>query len=134
MGAPGSGREPDYALEPRALENGIGWFLDPVIEGLRGIDGLYAAARDEVVAAHASERPGWFGGEGTGEVRAASSSFLNEVAWQLQLLAGDQSELLASLRDYRSVLIGHIAWARETDGRAAERFRAIERDLDERGR
>jgi hypothetical protein len=133
MGAPGAGREPDFALDPDLLEDGIKWFLDPVIHALTKLERDYATAHAEVAAAHASETPGWFGGEGNGEVRSASSSFLNEVAWQLQQLSDDQTELLASLRDYRAVLASHATWAKETDERAAERFRAIERDLDARG-
>jgi hypothetical protein len=133
MGAPDAGPDPDYALDPDRLEVAIEWFLTPLINDLARLAKSYAAAHVEVGDAHASEMPGWFGGEGNGEVRSASSSFLNEVTWQVQQLADDQTQLLASLRDYRSMLVRHIAWARETDERVAERFRAIERDLDARG-
>ncbi|MGH3758980.1 hypothetical protein [Actinophytocola sp.] len=40
-----------------------------------------------VLASWSGASAGWFGGEGNGEVRPASSSFLNEVTWQLQRLA-----------------------------------------------
>jgi hypothetical protein len=47
----------------------------------------YSAAQGEVRSANASEAPGWFGGEGSGVVRAATNSFLGEVTHQLEQLA-----------------------------------------------
>lgn len=123
------GPPPDYALSPETLEDGIDAYLAPVIRDLVPVNDGYSSAHADVAAAHANEAPGWFGGEGNGEIRSATSSFLNEVAWQLQQLAGDQTELLGSLREYEAFLRSHITWARETDEKHAENFRAIHREL-----
>lgn len=130
---PEPGPQPDYALNPGALEVGIKKYLEPAIKDLVEVSDSYTAAHTEVVTAHDTEAVGWFGGDGNGEVRTASSSFLNEAAWQLQQLAGDQAELLASLQEYMAFLRAHIQWATQTEQKIANSFRAIERDLLERG-
>ncbi|MDQ3790447.1 MAG: hypothetical protein M3422_24825 [Actinomycetota bacterium] len=123
------GPQPDYALNPGTFEKGIDRYLEPVVRDLAAVSDSYSSAHVDVAAAHANETPGWFGGEGNGEIRSATSSFLNEAAWQLQQLAGDQAELLGSLREYEAFLRAHIKWARETDEKHAENFRAIHREL-----
>ena len=126
---PEPGQEPDYALIPDALDKGIDKYLTPVIDDLAVISDGYTGAHGDVSSAHADEAVGWFGGEGNGEIRAATSSFLNEATWQLQQLAGEQAELLASLREYEAFLRSHIQWATQNEEKIANRFRAIERDL-----
>lgn len=123
------GPPPDYALNPDTLETGIALYLDPLIADLGVVRDSYASAHAEIATAHATEAPGWFGGEGNGDVRAASSSFLNEVEWQLQRVAGEQTELVASLQEYAAFLRAHIQWARETDQKHADNFHAIHREL-----
>ena len=130
----GGGTKPDYAIDTQGLADGIKRFLDPVIRGLRESRDSFNAARDEVRSAHDASTPGWFGGEGSGDVRPACSSFLNEVTWQLQLLSKDQADLVGSLEEYKAFLEGHIDWIRNTESRIANRFKAIQRELDERGR
>ena len=123
----------DYAIDPDAMEEGIRRYLWPVTAQLTGVRVRYETARAEVKAAHDSEAPGWFGGAGHGDIRFASSSFLNAVEWQLRQLVQDQSELEVSLEEYQAMLEAHVKWARETDGNAANRFRAIGNDLDRLG-
>src|SRR4051812_23622862 len=107
----------DYSIDSKALEDGIRRFLEPVIKGLRESRDSFAAAHGQVKAGHDGSAPGWVGGEGNGEVRAASSSFLNEVAWQLEQLKTDQADLVASLEEYEAALRGHIDWIRNTENR-----------------
>lgn len=122
-----------YALNPDHMEQSIQQFLTPVIDKLANIGSGYVAAQGEVEAAYGSETPGWFGGEGNGEVKLACGAFLGEVKDQLAALVADQNELTTSLQDYRTMLLQHIQWARETDEQRAQDFRAIERQLDELG-
>ena len=117
----------EYRLSPTGLEDGIRRFLTPVIDRLTGLRDGYRAAHDEVKSAHDRQAPGWFGGEGNSVVPPASSSFLNEVEWQLRQLVAEQAEMVTSLDEYRTMLRGHIDWAIRTDDENAERFRAIER-------
>jgi hypothetical protein len=131
---PEPGPQPDYAINPGALDSGIKTYLEPVVKDLAEVSASYASAHTEVATAHDNETVGWFGGEGNGEVRTATSSFLNEAAWQLQQLAGDQAELLASLREYEAFLRAHIQWATQTEQKIANSFQAIERDFFGRGR
>lgn len=119
-----------YMLAPDHMEESIRWYLVPVKDRLRAIAGIYQAAHDQARAAHDEETPGWFGGEGHGHVRPATSSFLNEVAYQLGELAADQDKLATSLRGYHDMLMTHIKEARERDEAHAENFRAIHRELD----
>jgi hypothetical protein len=90
----------------------------------------YAAAHSEVKAAHDCEAPGWFGGEGNGRVKPATSSFLDEVGVQLEQLVADQSALASSLANYRAFLLDHADWARTTDRLQADRFQQIQRELE----
>lgn len=119
-----------YMLSPDHMEESIKWYLVPVKDRLRAIAGTYQAAHDEAKAAHDRETPGWFGGEGHGHVRPATSSFLNEVSYQLGELAADQDKLATSLQGYHDMLMAHIKEARERDEGHAENFRAINRELD----
>lgn len=123
-----------YQINPDHMELAIQEFLTPVIDTLAALGTRYGEARAEVTAAHQNQTPGWFGGEGNGEVIPASSSFLNEVGYQLGLLVADQNELTASLTNYRDGLLDHISWARKTDKAHAERFQSIARDLGQAGR
>jgi hypothetical protein len=123
----------DYAIQPKDVEDGIRRFLAPVISGLQNSRDSFAAAHSEVEAGRGDQGSGWFGGEGNGEVRAASNAFLEAVATQLAPLSDEQAELVTSLEEYEAGLRGHIDWIRTTEDRIANRFLAIERDLDERG-
>jgi hypothetical protein len=124
----------DYAINPDGMTQAIDWYLSPVIKDLGERSGTYANAHDAAATAHDSEAAGWFGGAGNGEVKLASSSFLNAAEWQLRQLVQDQAELVSSLQEYRTMLQGHINWARETDQKAADRFRAIDSHMDGLGR
>lgn len=126
---PEPGQEPDYALTPSVLDSNIEVYLKPVIADLGEVSASYSSAHAEVAAAHDNQSVGWFGGDGNGEVRTASSSFLNEASWQLQQLAGEQAELLASLQEYEAFLRSHTQWAAQNEEKIASRFRAIERDF-----
>lgn len=117
----------EYRLSPAGLEDGIRRFLTPVIDSLAGLRDGYAAAHGEVQSAHARRAPGWFGGEGNSVVPSASSSFFNEVEWQLRQLVAEQGEMVVSLEEYRTMLRGHMDWAVRTEEENAERFRAIDR-------
>lgn len=117
----------EYRLSPAGLEDGIRRFLAPVIDSLTGLRDGYLEAHGEVQSAHSRRAAGWFGGEGNSVVPPASSSFFNEVEWQLRQLVGEQTEMVASLEEYRTMLRGHIDWAVRTDDENAERFRAIDR-------
>lgn len=119
-----------YKLAPDHMEESIKWYLVPVKDRLRAIAGTYQAAHDQAQAAHDQETPGWFGGEGHGHVRPATSSFLNEVSYQLGELAGDQDKLATSLQSYHDMLVAHIKEARERDQGHADNFTAIHRELD----
>ncbi|MGH3880646.1 MAG: hypothetical protein ACRDSK_26775 [Actinophytocola sp.] len=66
-------------------------------------------------------------------MRAATGSFLDEVARQVELLATDQGELAASLTGYRAKLQKHMKWARDNDEKHADGFRQMHRELDARG-
>ena len=122
-----------YALDADHMGEAIARFLTPVIEELGALGGVYSAAHGEVAGASASQTPGWFGGEGSGVVRAASGSFLDEVARQVELLAADQAALSTSLTGYRAKLQKHMTWARDNDEKHAEGFRQIHRELEARG-
>jgi hypothetical protein len=135
MSTPDGGKpKVDYSIDPEGLEDGIRRFLEPVIKGLRESRDSFAAAHGQVKAGHAGSSPGWLGGEGNGEVRPASSSFLNEVTWQLEQLSGEQADLVSSLEEFEAALRGHIDWIRHTEDKITNRFLAIHRELDERGR
>lgn len=134
MSIPDSGTpQPDYAVKPEDIEDGVERFLDPVIRGLHVSRDSFTTASGDVKAAHDASTSGWFGGEGNGEVRPACSSFLNDVAWHLESLSRDQDELVGSLEEYKSMLLGHVDWIRNTEERITNRFLAIHRELDERG-
>lgn len=105
-----------------------------MVDDLGELRRSYSDAHAEVKSAHGSEALGWFGGEGHGQVKAATSSFLNEVGYQLEQLVADQSGLAWSLAGYRKFLQDHIAWARQHDQPQADRFLAIQRELDEFGK
>jgi hypothetical protein len=92
----------------------IARFLTPVIEELGALGGEYSAAHGEVAGASASQTPGWFGGDGSGVVRAVCGSFLDELARQVELLAADQAALATSLTGYRAKLQKHMKWAGTT--------------------
>jgi hypothetical protein len=128
--APKPGPNGVYALNPEHMKRGIELYLDPVIRDVEQLSASYTQAHDEVVAAHSTQAAGWFGGEGNGEVRPATSSFLNEMEWQLRQLAEDQRQLAASLQEYRNALQKHIQGAVAWDSENAERFHAIQRDLE----
>jgi hypothetical protein len=120
----------DYAINPPDMSRAIKWYLKPVVEKLAENSQSYDDAHAEVAAAHANEAAGWFGGEGNGRVRTATSSFLNALEWQLRRLVQDQTELATSLAEYRTMLEGHVEWATSTDQTIADRFIAIGNDLD----
>jgi hypothetical protein len=123
-----------YMLSPDHMEESIRWYLVPVKDRLRAIAGTYQAAHDQAKAAHDEETPGWFGGEGHGHVRPATSSFLNEVSYQLMELASDQDRLATSLQAYHDMLMAHIKEARDRDQAHADNFTAIHRELESGGR
>ncbi|HEV8555458.1 MAG TPA: hypothetical protein VGR06_03555, partial [Actinophytocola sp.] len=75
-----------YAISPDAMEQGIKWWLTPVVDNIKTISAGYTQAHAEVSTARDSETPGWFGGAGNNEVHWATSSFLNEAEWQLRQL------------------------------------------------
>jgi hypothetical protein len=129
----GASPDPDYAVDPVAMSQAIKWYLSPVIENIKQISTGFAAAHAEVKVAHDAESPGWFGGVGNGDIRMASSSFLNAAEWQLRQLTQDQAELAASLEEYQAVLYDVIERAQQTDQAVADRFRAIDRNLEEMG-
>jgi len=120
----------DYGINPSKMARAIEWYLVPVVTRLDQNSQSYSEAHAEVAAAHASETPGWFGGEGNGVVRTASSSFLNALEWQLRQLVQDQTELATSLHEYKDMLEAHLEWATSTDQAIADRFNAIGNDLD----
>jgi len=124
----------DYAIDPTNMQQGITWYLEPVTKRLEENGRAYTDAHADIASAHQSEAPGWFGGEGNGRVRPATSSFLNAVEWQLRQLIQDQTELTASLLEYKAMLEGHIEWATGTDKAIADRFISIGNDLDNLGR
>ncbi|HEX6353852.1 hypothetical protein [Actinophytocola sp.] len=132
MAAPENDPDKVYKLSPEHMEESIELYLDPVIQELRRIAGIYRAAHDQARAAHVEETPGWFGGEGNGHVKPAISSFLNEVTFQVSELVGDQDELVASLQNYRDMLQAHINQAVQNDLAHADQFIAIHRELDEK--
>jgi hypothetical protein len=133
MATPDSGPQPDYAIDPGGMRQGIQWYLAPVIEQLAKISSNYSAAHDEIKTAHDSQAPGWFGGHGNNEIQPVSSSFLNAAEWQLRQLVSDQAELHQSLADYKAMLEGHTAVAEDAEHRAASRFLAIDASLEQRG-
>lgn len=126
-----TGAQGFYAIDTNSLEAGIQLYVKPVIDDLAAVSGSYTGAHADVANAHATTAAGWFGGEGNGDVRAASSSFLNEAEWQLQRLAAEQGELLTSLQEYVAFLRAHMQWATETDQKFASNFQSIHKDLDE---
>ncbi|MBP2321528.1 hypothetical protein JOF56_001913 [Kibdelosporangium banguiense] len=90
----GASPDPDYAVDPTTMREAVRWYLTPVITDLETMSGGFTAAHGEVKAAHDTEAPGWFGGVGSGDIRLASSSFLNAAEWQLRQLTQDQTELV----------------------------------------
>lgn len=118
-----------YKLSPDHMELSMRWYLDPVIRQLASLQKEYGAAHTEVTQARDSEAPGWFGGEGNGSVRPATTAFLDQVVAQLGALATDQGSLAASLQEYRNALQGHIDWAREHEQECADRFTSLQREL-----
>ncbi|WP_018680259.1 hypothetical protein [Actinokineospora enzanensis] len=131
MNPPGTKPEDYYQLNPEAMREGIRLYLTPVIDQLGGIAAQVKSAHGDIAAAHIGSAPGWSGGPGHGDLKAASSSFFNEAEYQLRQLSADQDELAASLAEYRAALEAHIDWAVRTDEANAEQFRRIDR---ERGR
>jgi hypothetical protein len=126
--------QPDFALNPESLVEAIETYLTPVVIRLGEISPGYTTAHTEVATAHDTEAAGWFGGEGDGDVRSASSSFFNEVEYQLRWLAADYTDLAESLADYQTFLLEYAAQAREIDNNNAQRFHAIASQLDDEGR
>jgi hypothetical protein len=133
MVASDTGQNRVYAVNPDTVSKGIEWYLNPVIADLEKITASYAAAHDEVKAAHDTEAAGWFGGTASDDVKMASSSFLNETEWQLRQLRDDQTELTKSLTDYRNMLAEHLTYVQNIDQKIAANFRAIDQQLDEMG-
>jgi hypothetical protein len=129
----GASPDPDYAVDPKTMKDAMNWYLTPVIDELNRISTGFAAAHNEVKTAHDTEAAGWFGGVGNGDIRMASSSFLNAAEWQLRQLTQDQAELAKSLDEYHAVLEDVIARAQKTDQAVADRFVAIDRNLEEMG-
>jgi hypothetical protein len=125
--------DPDYAVDPVTMRQAIEWYLVPVITEIEAMSSGFTAAHSEVKTAHGTEAAGWFGGVGNGELRMASSSFLNAAEWQLRQLTHDQAELAKSLQEYQMVLNDVITQAEQTDQRVADRFRAIDHNLEEMG-
>lgn len=123
-----------YMINTDYLKRMVEWYLTPVIDKLGELRDGYAEAQAEVKAAHDNETVGWFGGEGNGVVPPASSSFLNEVGYQLGQLVSDQTALASSLADYRTFLLDHASWAEQQDKLHADTFVAIHRELEEFGR
>ncbi|UVS77511.1 hypothetical protein [Actinokineospora sp. UTMC 2448] len=122
-----------YSINPDQMEDAIKSWLDPVVERLSVNSKAYTEAHAQVTAGHRSMGGGWCGGQGNGDLLAASGSFLNEVEWQLGRLSDEQAELAIALREYADLLRKHIAWARKTDADAAESFLAIGRTMDGQG-
>ena len=118
-----------YSIAPDHMERSIQWYLDPVIGQLAALGTEYGTAHGEVTQARDSQAPGWFGGEGNGSVRPATTEFLDAVARQLEGLTADQTALHASLQEYRDRLQGHIDWARQHEQECVDRFTAIQSDL-----
>lgn len=133
METQGATGDPDYAVDPETMKTAIDWYLVPVIAELEKMSGGFTAAHGEIKTAHDTEAAGWFGGAGSGDVRMASSSFLNAAEWQLRRLVEDQAELVKSLQEYQLVLNDVIVQAQKTDQVVADRFRAIDRGLEEMG-
>lgn len=133
MTTPESGPQPDYAIDPGGMRQGIQWYLKPIVDQLAKVSGNYAAAHREIKSAHDSQAPGWFGGRGNNEIQPVSSSFLNAAEWQLRQLVSDQVELHQSLTEYQAMLESHTAIAEETEHRVASRFLTIDADLEQRG-
>lgn len=130
-----TGAQNYYAINTNTLEAGIQLYVQPVIDELTAVSGSYTGAHTDVANAHATTAAGWFGGEGNGDVRAASGSFLNEAEWQLERLATEQGQVLASLQEYVAFLRAHMQWATETDQKFASNFKSIHSELDDgRGR
>lgn len=89
----------------------------------------YGTAHGDVAQAVNSQAPGWFGGEGNGAVRPATTAFLGEVATQLEGLTADQNALHQSLQEYRNRLQSHINWARQHEQECADRFTLLQSEL-----
>jgi hypothetical protein len=133
MVASDTGQNRVYAVNPEQMSEGITWYLKPIVDKLEEISATFNTAHDEVSAAHDNETAGWFGETGNGDVKMASSSFLNEVEWQLRQLKDDQAQLAKSLHDYQDMLAEHLAYVQDTDQKIAANFRAIDKQLDEMG-
>lgn len=131
------GTEPpqvDYAVSTKDMPLAVEWYLDPVIERMKKIQTGFASAQGEVEQAHTSTAPGWFGGHGfSGALPSASSSFFNELKWQIELLATEEADLVASLQEYRQTLQAHLKWADDTENAITQNFVRIARDLDASG-
>jgi hypothetical protein len=134
MTQPDNGPQPDFALDPESLQKGVRDFLAPIVKKLAEISPGFTAAHAEVATAHDTEAAGWFGGEGDGDVRSASSSFFNQMEYHLRWLAADYAELAQSLADYETFLLEYAAGVRVTDNENAQRFHGIMSQLDEEGR
>lgn len=126
-------RDPDYGVDPGGMKQSIEWYLDPVIKRVRTIDSGFSGAHEEISQAFQSQAQGWFSGEGNGTVRAACGSFLNETEWQLRQLVMEHTELAESLEEYRTALQTHIQGAKNRETAFANRFLAIERELEAKG-
>ncbi|MBP2327471.1 hypothetical protein JOF56_007856 [Kibdelosporangium banguiense] len=122
-------QDPDYALDPDGMKQSIEWYLDPVIKRVREIDGGFKTAHDDVAKAYENEGGGWFGGEGNGVVRTASSSFFNETEWQLRQVLMEHTELAESLEEYKAALQTHIQGAKNRETVIANRFLAVDSHL-----
>lgn len=118
-----------YTIAPDHMELSIQWYLDPVIRQLAALGTDYGTAHGEVTQARDSQAPGWFGGEGNGKVRPASTAFFGEVATQLEALTADQNALHASLQEYRNRLQSHINWARQYEQECVDRFTSLQSEL-----
>lgn len=121
-----------YAVGGEAMRQAIQWWLNPVVDRLNNMHGKYfPAARDAVYDGVMGHSPGWQGGEGHGGVRPASFEFLSDVFAAADSLCDDQGQAAASLQDYRTMLLKHVAWAERTDQEQAENFHSIRRQMDE---
>jgi hypothetical protein len=125
-----AGQDPDYGLDPEGMTQSIEWYLDPVIKRVREIDGGFETAHEDVATAFKTEGGGWFGGEGNGAVRTASSSFFNETEWQLRRLLMEHTELAESLEEYKATLQTHIQGATNREQIIANRFKAVDSHLE----
>ena len=121
-----------YAIDGDAMRQAIEWWLDPVINRLQNMhDKYFPVARDAVYDGVMGHSPGWQGGDGHGFVKGASFEFLSDVFGAADSLCEDQGQAASSLKDYRTMLLKHVAWAERTDQEHAEHFHSIRRGMDE---